>query len=591
MSGNNSAGNGGGIYAYASVSLIDSTVSGNTATGNGGGIYGFLSTVSVENSTVNGNTASAAGGGIFGLASSVSLTNSTLSGNSATQDGGGISVLLEGFDLEITSSTVTGNVSSQVGGGIKIETFNYGPYVSSVAIRNSILTGNSDNGTAPNLFLTNYEGPPTLPIIEHSLVGDTAGSGIDANSGQGNILNQPALLAALADNGGPTLTHALLAGSPAIDAGDNALAGGLLTDQRGEARVQFGTVDIGAVESGSEVLPQTMVTVNTSADFTSPTADTSSITALIANDGGDGISLREAIAAANNTMGENEIAFDASVFTGGDNSVIRLTQGTLVIGDTLNIDGTSVGGVLITGDANDDDATIGGTHITDVAASFGHSVGAADDLLDDNSQVLHFSDTTGNLTLAGLTITGGRNTVGGAVGGGIRFDSSGTISLDQTIVSGNSNVDSSGGGIYTNSGSVSLLNSTVSQNSSGNRGGGIGTSSGDVSLLNSTVSGNSASFFGGGIRTLSGSISLTNSTLDSNSAGNGGGLNILSGDVSLTNSTVSGNSSLGSGGGIRVSTSSGVSLVSSTVTGNLASGPGGGIFLVCLLYTSPSPRD
>ena len=80
------------------------------------------------------------------------------------------------------------------------------------------------------------------------------------------------------------------------------------------------------------------ITVSSSTDLLSPTADTSSITALIANDGGDGISLREAIAAADNTTGEDTITFDGSVFTGGDNSLIRLTQGELSISDSLTID-------------------------------------------------------------------------------------------------------------------------------------------------------------------------------------------------------------------------------------------------------------
>ena len=73
-------------------------------------------------------------------------------------------------------------------------------------------------------------------------------------AGIGNLFNQASLLGPLATNGGPTLTHALLFGSPAIDAGSNALSvdqngNPLVTDQRGEARIAFGTVDIGAFET------------------------------------------------------------------------------------------------------------------------------------------------------------------------------------------------------------------------------------------------------------------------------------------------------------------------------------------------------
>ena len=93
-------------------------------------------------------------------------------------------------------------------------------------------------------------------VVQNSLIGDTRGSGIRATAGTGNILDQPALLGPLADNGGPTLTHALLPDSPAINAGSNSLAldsegNPLSTDQRGSGfdRINVGTIDIGAFES------------------------------------------------------------------------------------------------------------------------------------------------------------------------------------------------------------------------------------------------------------------------------------------------------------------------------------------------------
>ena len=67
--------------------------------------------------------------------------------------------------------------------------------------------------------------------------------------------------------------------------------------------------------------------VSNASDDLSPTADTSSVANLIANDGGDGISLREAIEATNNTTGDDTITFDGSVFTGGDNSVNSVDSG------------------------------------------------------------------------------------------------------------------------------------------------------------------------------------------------------------------------------------------------------------------------
>ena len=206
------------------------------------------------------------------------------------------------------------------------------------------------------------------------------------------------------------------------------------------------------------------ITVSNASDILSPTADTSSITALVANDGGDGISLREAITATNNTTGEDAITFDGSVFTGGDDNLIRLTQGELSISESLSIDGTPVGGVVITGDANGDDITVAGTNITDVEASFGQYLGEPDDLLGDNSRVLDFSASAGSLTLTDLTITGGRLTDVGQSGAGIR--SIGNLSLINSDVNGNSTIAylGNGAGISSSSGDVSLTNSTVRGN-------------------------------------------------------------------------------------------------------------------------------
>ena len=211
------------------------------------------------------------------------------------------------------------------------------------------------------------------------------------------------------------------------------------------------------------------ITVSNATDLLSPTADTTSIATLIDNDGGDGISLREAIAAANNTTGEDTITFDGSVFSGGDINVVRLTQGELVIGESLSIDGTSVGGVVITGDAAVNDVTLPGSNITDVQASLLSNAGS----LDDNSRVLNFASLTGDLTLDGLTLTGGRTTGANQDflgttdnGGGIRFASDGALDLTNSTISGNSTSGNSavGGGVFA-SGTATLTNSTVSGNS------------------------------------------------------------------------------------------------------------------------------
>jgi len=330
------------------------------------------------------------------------------------------------------------------------------------------------------------------------------------------------------------------------------------------------------------------VTVSNATDLTN--ADTSSISALIANDGGDGISLREAIVASNNTAGEDSIDFDGSVFSGGAASLIRLVQGELEITESLSIDGSTATDVTITGDANGDDVTLAGTFITNVAASFDESAANLVNLLSDNSRVLNFtprSSSPENLTLSDLTVTGGStgSIYGeyGDAGGGIasRF---GNVSLVNSIVSGNGTFGvpfgGAGGGVYVRSGDLSLTNSEVTGNRSRNAsGGGISVLNGDVSLLNSDVSGNTADDSGGGVF-VTGNVSLVNSIVSENSSGgmpfvDGGGI-WAGGTVSLLDSTISGNSATGRGGGVFVRSSI-ISLINSTLSGNYAAESGGGI--------------
>ena len=363
----------------------------------------------------------------------------------------------------------------------------------------------------------------------------------------------------------------------------------------------------------------TNVVVSNNTDLVN--GDTSSVFALIADDGGDGISLREAIIASDNAIGSGTVTFDGSVFSGGSKSLIRLTQGELEITDGLAIDASSATDVTITGDANGDDVTVADTFITNVGASFGGAAGDANDLLDDNSRVFNFSSLSGDLTLTGLTLTGGRTTEnyrstqiqptgtgysGG--GGGIRFFSNGTLTIESSRLSGNSTsrFNASGGAIYTFFGGVSLTDSTLSGNrTSGSdaNGGGIFTVSGNVSLISSTLNDNGTSgnsSLGGGIGTQTGNVLLTDSEVTGNTttgsyAGGGGiatfcfnsnkpsGSSVSSGSISLVNSTVSGNSTFGrsaKGGGIRAGSGE-VLLTDSVLSGNSTAGiyaGGGGIY-------------
>ena len=288
---------------------------------------------------------------------------------------------------------------------------------------------------------------------------------------------------------------------------------------------------------------------------------TSSIANLIANNGGDGISLREAILAANadNTDPADTINFAPSV-TG----TIQLTNvghaGEIVINSNLTINGPGAELLTIR-------AFAGTTALGDGARIF-------------NIQI---PILTRNVAINGLTLTGGD--VGSTYGGGAIL-SFANLTITGSTISGNSASDS-GGGITNRGGSLSIVGSTISGNSSNNLGGGVYSNLGSFNISQSTVSGNTANLSsGGGIFIRSSTSTIDSSTISVNSAGGAGGIGIEhtgpSTNTTLTNSTISGNSASGSGGGV-AALSGTVNVRHSTITANRAdsdsnaTGSGGGV--------------
>jgi Ca2+-binding RTX toxin-like protein len=224
ISGNTAAtGRGGGIRTYRTpISIQNSTISGNTTTesgGRGGGVYAYRDSLTVQGSTISGNAASGSGGGIHTFNTAVAIERSTVSGNSAngaSSDGGGIYAF--GASMAIQGATIAGNAAGRNGGGIS--TFNVNPDPS---LTNTIVGGDTAP-TGPELF----GGGGDVFTAAFSLIQNPVAATVAGNP---NITGQDPRLGPLADNGGPTLTQALLAGSPALDAGS---ATG--SDQRGAAR-------------------------------------------------------------------------------------------------------------------------------------------------------------------------------------------------------------------------------------------------------------------------------------------------------------------------------------------------------------------
>ena len=285
------------------VTITNNTTANNASvggdTGGGAGIYIHQGTVTLTNSNVNNNhtgnvnpasfaAASGRGGGINNNGI-LTVVNSLISGNTtgnssggANSTGGGIS---NGGTLTVINSTVSGNSTGtgpSMGGGIFSFTTlklinctitkNFTPddfgngvsgHQGTITVANTIIAGNGNSANDPDLNNPLFT-PPSFVSQGHNLIGNADGFASSFNAtgdqkGTGAAPLNPQL-GLLANNGGPTFTHALLGNSPALDAGDNALAkdandNPLLTDQRGAQRIadspdadSTATVDIGAFE-------------------------------------------------------------------------------------------------------------------------------------------------------------------------------------------------------------------------------------------------------------------------------------------------------------------------------------------------------
>ena len=229
----NVANAGAGINNWADMTIARSTLSGNNSRISGGAILNTsVGSLEIYSSTFSDNNAPY--GGAIRNEGNLTITNSTATGNSATTG----AAIQNWGNLRVQSSTISGNHASRNGGGFDIGR----PAVEAATeLINTILAGN-----------TALEGPDCDGVFDsggNNLIGNTGACLFTPASGDlMGTPSQPAdpLLAPLRDNGGPTQTQELLAGSPAIDGGGAGSA--LETDQRGEPRPQGQAHDIGAFE-------------------------------------------------------------------------------------------------------------------------------------------------------------------------------------------------------------------------------------------------------------------------------------------------------------------------------------------------------
>lgn len=233
----NTAVRGGAIYVNSGkvVTVTKSIFSGNTASGSGGGLYN-IGTSTITESLFTNNSATLTGGGLHNYSGGqITLTNSTLSGNTSVNGGG-----VRNYDgtLTFTHCTISGNTATTGSGGGILRV------AGTVNLSNSIVANNSA-ATGPDCSGTVTSGG-------YNLIESTTGCTVSATN---NIIGSDPSLAALANNGGPTQTHALNEGSPAIDVIPNGTSGcgsTYTTDQRGSSYTRpspdGGACDIGAYE-------------------------------------------------------------------------------------------------------------------------------------------------------------------------------------------------------------------------------------------------------------------------------------------------------------------------------------------------------
>jgi hypothetical protein len=244
---------GCGVANYgALLTVTNSTISGNEAN-NGGGVANFFSrfparsygVLTVVNSTIAGNAASGFGGGVDNVGT-LTVTNSTISGNTAAFGSG-----IANFDgtATVLNSTISSNAAAYSGGGVFNRFLSSG---ATLTLTRTLIAGNTAP-TGPEIV--NDSSPiATITADNNNLFGIDGTAGVEGFSPGATDIVPPAgvllpdiLDPTLAHRGGPTQTHALVPGSPAIDAGGldclDATGAPLATDQRGKPRVVDGDGD------------------------------------------------------------------------------------------------------------------------------------------------------------------------------------------------------------------------------------------------------------------------------------------------------------------------------------------------------------
>ena len=545
---------GGGIRSSAGfdIRLTDSIITDNLALA-GGGIYSN-GQVYVATTTISDNFAKTYGGGVqIDVGGELKVEYSTFSDNYAVEEGGAID---SHGAVEINGSTVSGNMS-QYGGGIAhsgseqleinhstiafneagVALFDIGNYSGSgggiysesgaVLLNNSIVSGNTEvwNGVTPDDIDATLDSSSSYNIVG---VGGGLTDGVN-----GNIVGvNDAGLAPLADNGGPTMTHALLADSPAIDAANPV------------EWVTYNLSDVARIE------------------LVAPTADQRGLSRKI---DGNGDLIRRNDIGSFEFLPADTLVVDklGDVEDDGDYSI-----GELTLGEALKLANETPGHQTIQFATNFSGFALSGT----LAYGYGYS----HHYVHTNGEELVISD---DVTILGLGA--GKTIIDGDDQGRIfRIEEGVNVTItDMNLMDGyafgETEEERCGGAIY-NEGNLMLRSVTIQANSAVDYGGGV-YNSGSLNVINSTIRENEA-YRGGGINNR-GSLIVQASAIVDNRASWGGGVSNDSMRTALIDrSTISGNEALQTGGGIYNAADSVLAITASTIASNQAGLNGGGIY-------------
>ena len=489
----------------------------------------------------------------------------TLGGQMTVDSGASTNISSNDF----TSATIiaTGNPGTSIN-----LTNNY--WGSSTGPTANQITDHSTNSSLPTVlyqpFLASSPGSQTTPPVQVVLPNITANS----SAGAQNINLNPAVLSPLGPVNEGTVTFTVLNGTTVIGTPvtGNVTSGSVNATYVLPGATANGTYTIREVyndplanyqSSTSDsylLVGTTTITVDTTDDVVN--GNTSSIAALLADPGPDGISLREAVEAIDNTSAPGATLINFTV-TG----TITLTSGTLNLSNpsgSTTVQGPGATILTISGNnssqifAINSNDQISGLTITDGSATYAAGIGIGN---------------TGALTLTECTLTNNTATYGGSI------YSSGTLNATACSFINNTCPGGDGGAIFNNSTAILTLTNCTFSGNSAEWGGAISNWSA-LSVTDSTFNDNSASGAnGGGIINSSGTCTVTSSTFNDNSASNVGGGIANWGTLTVTDSTLNGNSSMW-GGGIYINDNSSLNLMDSTLVNNTAvnGGGGGGIY-------------